>query len=131
MSLNSRSAVAARLKRGKRARERFVESHLTNGIAYQIRATREALGWSQETLAETAAMNQNAIYRMESPTYGRSTITTLKRVAAAMDVALVVRFVPFSELIDWVSGTPRTNHGLTTSALAVAPFAVEEILGRQ
>lgn len=71
-------------------------------------------------------MNQNAISRLESSDYGKPTITTLKRLAAAMDVGLIVRFVPFSEMVDWVSGTPRTISGLTTSALAVPCFKDEE-----
>jgi transcriptional regulator with XRE-family HTH domain len=70
-------------------------------------------------------MNQNAISRLESEWYGRPTISTLKRLAAALDVALVVRFVPFSQLIDWVSGTPFVDSGLSTSSLAVPSFAEE------
>jgi transcriptional regulator with XRE-family HTH domain len=74
-------------------------------------------------------MNQNAISRLESVSYGKPTITTLKRLAAALDVALIVRFVPFSELVDWVSETPRTINGLTTESLAVANFEIEEQSG--
>ena len=71
-------------------------------------------------------MNQNAISRLESSNYGKPTITTLKRLAASMDVGLIVRFVPFSEMIDWVSGTPRTVEGLTSIALTVPSFSEEE-----
>jgi len=74
-------------------------------------------------------MNQNAISRLESSNYGKPTITTLKRVAAALDVGLIVRFVPFSEMIDWVSGTPHVNNGLSTEALAVSDFTTEEVRG--
>ena len=126
MSLNSSKSLIARLRRGKAARQQFVESNLNKVISHQIRATRERLGWSQERLAAEANMNQNAISRLESSDYGRPTITTLKRLAATFDVGLIVRFVPFSEMVDWVSGTPRTVPGLTTSALAVASFGIEE-----
>lgn len=71
-------------------------------------------------------MNQNAISRLESLDYGKPTLTTLKRLAAAMDVGLTVRLMPFSEMIDWVSGTPRTIEGLTTGALAISCFDREE-----
>jgi transcriptional regulator with XRE-family HTH domain len=88
-----------RLGRGKAARERFVASTLDKNLATQIRAIRDRQGLSQERLAELAGgMNQNAISRLESPTYGKPTITTLKRLAAAFDVGLVVRFVPFSQI---------------------------------
>ena len=70
-------------------------------------------------------MNQNAISRLESPRYGRATIGTLKRLAAAFDVALAVRFVPFSHLVNWVSGTPFVEYGLSTESLAVPSFDEE------
>ncbi len=129
MNLNSRQKLVARLRRGRRARQQFVESHLSKGIAYQIRATRDRLGWSQERLAQEVGMNQNAISRLESSNYGKPTITTLKRMAAALDVGLIVRFVPFSEMIDWMSGTPHVSKGLSTEALAVPDFATEEARG--
>jgi len=126
MNLNSRQSLISRLRRGKATRHRFVESHLAKNIAHQIRAIRDKLGWSQEKLATESGMNQNAISRLESADYGRYTLSTLKRLAEAMDVALIVRFVPFSELVDWVSGTPRVIEGLGTRALSVDCFDREE-----
>lgn len=129
MNLNSTQGVLTRLRRGKEARKRFIESHINKGLAFQLRATRDKLGWSQERLAEEVGMNQNAISRLESPDYGKPTLTTLKRLAAALDVGLVVRFVPLSEMVDWVSGTPRTIYGLNADALAVPSFDKEEADG--
>ncbi len=129
MNLNSREGLIARLRRGRKAREQFVDSHLGKGIAHQIRATRERLNWSQGQLAQEVGMNQNGISRLESPGYGRPTITTLRRLAAALDVGLVVHFVPFSQMIDWVSGTRRVDPGLTTGSLAVPSFSAEEEAG--
>jgi len=90
---------------------------------------RVALKWSQDRLAKETGMNQNAISRLESPEYGKATITTLKRLAAEFDVGLIVRFVPFSAVVDWVSGTPRVDRGLTSDALAIAGFVTEEEAG--
>jgi transcriptional regulator with XRE-family HTH domain len=87
---------------------------------------RERDGLTQEELAEKVGMNQNAIHRLENPNYGKPTITTLKRIAAAFDVALIVRFVPYSQLVDWVSGKPHLDQGLRPSALAVPRYADEE-----
>lgn len=129
MPLSSLKSVFSRLRRGRTVRKQFVESHLNKTIAYQIRAIRDRLGWSQEKLAAEVGMNQNAISRLESPEYGKPTLTTLKRLASAFDVALVVRFVPFSELVDWVTTTPRIVKGLNTESLAVAGFDAEEQLG--
>ncbi len=80
---------------------------------------------SQEELAEKVGMNQNAISRLENPFYGKPTLTTLKRLAAAFDVGLVVRFVPFGELVDWVTGTPHINRGLSAESLSVPSFQIE------
>jgi len=118
--------VLQRLRRGRLVRARFVESHISKTLAFQTRALREKEGWSQQSLAEKIGSNQNAVYRAENPNYGKQTTTTLKKIAAAFDVALIVRFVPFSELTDWVSGTPRTIDGLTTEALTVPSFEAEE-----
>ena len=41
---------------------------------------------------------------LTSPNYGKPSITTLKKIAGVFDVALVVRYVKFSELVDWVAG---------------------------
>ena len=129
MNLNSREGLIARLRRSKEARRQFTESHVNKAIAHQIRAIRDALGWNQEQLAKEAGMNQNAISRLESVDYGKPTITTLKRLAAALDVSLIVRFAPFSEVVDWVSGTPRINEGLTNDSLTVPIFTKEEERG--
>ena len=122
MNLYSRKSLIARLRRSRRAREQFVDSHLGKGISHQLRATRERLGWNQEKLAMEAGMNQNAISRLESASYGKPTITTLKRLASAMDIGIIVRFVPFSQMVDWVNGTPRVDRGLTSESLAVPSF---------
>ena len=122
-SLISRESLIARLNRGRKARSRFVESHLEKGIALQLRALRDRKNWNQQELAEKVGMTQNAISRLESSNYGKPTITTLKRLAFAYDVALIVRFIPFSQLVDWVSGTPRLDLGMSSSSLDVAAFS--------
>jgi transcriptional regulator with XRE-family HTH domain len=122
--------LVVRLQSGRRARQRFVESHLAKTIAYQLRAMRDERGMRQEELAAAVGMNQNGISRLESPEYGKPTLTTLKRLAAAFDVGLVVRFVPFSQLTSWVSGTAYIDKGLSWDSLAVPSFEAEEKEGR-
>jgi len=115
--------------KAKDARVRFVDSHLRKGIAFQTQALRDKKQWSQEQLAEELDSNQNAVYRLENPDYGKQTLTTLKKVAAVFDVALVARFVPFSQLVDWVSGTPHVDPGLGPSTLDIPSFQTEVDLG--
>jgi transcriptional regulator with XRE-family HTH domain len=121
--------VIQRIRKGPEERAQFVASHVDKGIAYQIRALRDRQGLSQEKLAAMVQMNQNAISRLESPTRGRPTITTLKRLAEAFGVALVVRFEPFSNLAKWASGTPSLTQGLSAESLAVPNFQEEEEAG--
>jgi transcriptional regulator with XRE-family HTH domain len=101
--------------RSKVYRDAFVESHLSTNIAAQIYSIREARGWTQEQLADAAHMAQARISVMEDPSYRRFTLTTLKRLASAFDVALIVRFVPFSELLEW-------STSLTPERLAVPNY---------
>jgi transcriptional regulator with XRE-family HTH domain len=124
-NLLSRETLLQRLASSPEARCSFVESNLSKLLAYQIRAMREREGWTQIELGDEVEMNQNSISRLENPFYGKHTITTLKRLARAFDVALVVRFTPFSELVDWISGTPRTIDGLNQNALNVPKYSEE------
>lgn len=89
-------------------RREFAEENISTGLAFQIRLLRESRGWTQEELAQRTGQAQASISRLENPNYGRHSLTTLKRLAAAFDVAMAVRFVAFSELVDWaLSLTPR------------------------
>jgi transcriptional regulator with XRE-family HTH domain len=89
--------------KNKAFRHSFVSGHLANNISAQIFSTREARGWTQQQLAEAADMAQARISVMENSAYENFSLNTLKRLAAALDVALIVRFVPFSELLDYAT----------------------------
>ncbi|MEQ9191200.1 MAG: helix-turn-helix transcriptional regulator [Alphaproteobacteria bacterium] len=90
--------------RDKEFRDSYVENHTRASVGYQIKAMREARSWSQEELGKQAGgKGQTAIARLENPDYGRPSLTTLLEVASAFDVGLLVRFVPFSELLNWSS----------------------------
>jgi hypothetical protein len=67
--------------------------------------------------------------RLENPSYGKATLTTLKRIAAAYDVALLVEFVPFSQLVNRVSGTPYVERGFSPDTMNVPSFEKELELG--
>ncbi len=129
MSLSSRKDLLERIKRGRTTRAKLVANNLSEGIAFQIRATRDAQGLSQGELAERLGMTQGNLSRLENPDYGKQTIGSLIRVAEALDVALVVRFEPFSKYIDWLSGTPHLDRGVTPEALSVPGFTQEEESG--
>lgn len=85
----------------KRYRDAFVSEYIDAGISFQIRALRKREGWTQKKLAELTGMAQERISVAENPNYSSFNIKTLKRIASAFDVALIVRFVPISELVNW------------------------------
>jgi len=124
----SKKDLVERVRRGKVTRDQMVANNLSEGIAFQIQATRDARGWTQAELAGRAGIANN-LPRLEDPDYGKQTITTLKKLTSALDVALVVRFVPFSQYIDWLSGTPHLDEGISPESLAVPSFVDEEKSG--
>jgi transcriptional regulator with XRE-family HTH domain len=123
--LTSREGLCRRLRKGPEARSKFVESHLNKELAFQLRSLRDNAELSQEELATRVGMTQNAISRLENPNYGRATLTTLRRLAATYDVGLVVRFVPFSQLVDWETGTAYIERGLRPESMDVQTFEQE------
>jgi transcriptional regulator with XRE-family HTH domain len=98
--VSTKAQKIARLK-NKAYRDAFVGSQISVGLPFQIRALREQRGWKQSRLAAEAKMLQPRISAMEGAGSAKFNIETLRRLASAFDVALVVRFVPFGELVDW------------------------------
>jgi transcriptional regulator with XRE-family HTH domain len=101
----------------KRYRDIFATS-ITGTTAAQIRAMREKKGWSQQTLADNVGMGQARISLLENPNYQNLSLNTLKRIANVFDVALVIRFVPFSRLFEMIDNE-------TSETLAVPNFVDE------
>ncbi len=130
MGLISKKDLFARLRRGREARAKLLANNIAESIATQIVATRDKRGWTQSKLATEAGMGQNNLSRLENPDYGKQTVSSLKRLADALDVALVVRFVPFSQYVHWLSGSPYLDEGINPTALAVPSFEDEERLGQ-
>ena len=102
-------------------RRQFIDEHINVGIAFQIRALRDRQDLTQEKLAERLNAKQPLVSAWENPNYGKYTLGTLKYLAKAFDVGLLVRFVPFSLLTDW------TVH-LKPDDIAPPSFAEEQSL---
>jgi transcriptional regulator with XRE-family HTH domain len=91
-------------KMGRKAyRDGYVGAHISNTVASQITKLRTAHGWTQTQLAEHTGMKQSRISALEDPNWENVEVATLQRIASAYDVALTVRFVPFSALAEWAS----------------------------
>jgi transcriptional regulator with XRE-family HTH domain len=104
-------------------RRAFTEEAVDVGIPIQIREMRRARRWTQQQLGDAASIAQEAVARAESLTYGRFTLATLKNLAAAFDCALIVRFAPFSELIDW-------KERIDSATVTPADFSTDAALHR-
>jgi ribosome-binding protein aMBF1 (putative translation factor) len=79
------------------ARQRAYEkAGRTIRLAMEIHSLREKRGLSQRELAERLGTTQSAIARLEAGNVSPS-LATLDKVAAALDVELVVSFVDLSD----------------------------------
>lgn len=83
----------------KAYREAYADSALDSLIATQLRVLREQRDLTQTQLAEISGMKQSRISTLEDVNYSRWSLSTLKRLARAFDLALVVKFESFSGML--------------------------------
>lgn len=100
--------------RNHKARKAYVEAELINALAHQIRILRQQRGWSQKQLAAELGTTQATVSRLEDPSYGRYTMRTLLALCKVFDVALFVRFMPFSKYISATWDTRPENFQAAT-----------------
>lgn len=98
MSVTSKKRLLAKLK-NKAYRNAYAAEHVKTTTPLQIRTLREQRDWTQGKLAAEAKTTQTAISRTEDPNYGNLTLNNLLKIAAALDVGLLVKLVPFSRLV--------------------------------
>jgi transcriptional regulator with XRE-family HTH domain len=102
----------------KSYRVAYVGEHVRRGVAYQIRALRDQRGWKQGELAKRLGKPQSVVCRLEDPSYGKVTVQTLLEIADVFDVALQVRFVPFSSFL-------RDTRDVSAASMEVPSFEDE------
>lgn len=96
--MNSPFRLWAKL-RNRRYRRAFVRAHVRQGIAFQIQSIRKGMKLSQAQLQDLSDVPQASISRAEDPNYGKLSLSTLFGIVDGFDAALIVRIVPFSELV--------------------------------
>lgn len=77
-------------------RHAFAEGHVSDFLASQIYTLRIAREWNQGELASRAGVTQPMICGWEKGEGAR--LSSLFKLAEAFDVALIVKFAPFSQL---------------------------------
>jgi transcriptional regulator with XRE-family HTH domain len=82
-------------------RHGLIDAQIEIDLPFQIRALRKQRDLTQPQLADLAGMKQSRISKMEKVGGARFTLETLRRLAKALDVAVLVRFAPFGELVKW------------------------------
>jgi transcriptional regulator with XRE-family HTH domain len=80
-------------------RHSYAEECLNTTIATQIKILREQREMTQSALAKKSEMLQPRLSVMENADYSSWSISTLKRLARAFDLALAVKFEAFSEVV--------------------------------
>jgi transcriptional regulator with XRE-family HTH domain len=136
VSVDERSKLISRLQENFETRATYVKAKLGMLVPSQIRALRlQSEMPRQSDLARAAKMHQSRISKFETPGAANLTLETLARLAAAFKVGLVVKFVPFSELLSWDNSysqdtfyvTPIDSDFAFMSPAAVATSLVNRI----
>ena len=99
-TINNRKTKLIGKLQNKEYRDSFVSSNIDVGIAFQIRALRKQRNYTQKKIAKISGMKQERISALENPS-NTPNISTLKKIANAFDVGLIVRFIPIGELLEW------------------------------
>ena len=86
--------------KNKEYRDSYVSSSVDVGVAFQVRSLRKQNNYTQNKLSDISGMAQERISALENPSNSHS-IATLKKIANALDVGLIVRFVPLSDVVKW------------------------------
>lgn len=84
------------------SRRLYYAEHISTGLPFQIRELRKKRNLTQKKLGELIGMDQSTISDIENPNYEHTPqIGTLRRLADAFDVPLIVRFGSWGELLEW------------------------------
>ncbi len=100
--MSERSRQISKLLTDKNTRTAYIKAKLGVLVPSQVRALRFKSDMPRQAdLAMEAEMQQSRISMLETPGAANVTLETLARLAAIFNVGLIVKFVPFSEMLHW------------------------------
>lgn len=102
-------------------REAYMEAAVNYGLAWQIQVNREARGMGRYELSQilkSVKARPYSVKALEDPDVWEKRLKGLKALAKIFDCALLVKFVPYSELA-------KESEGLSPQALFARPYAQE------
>jgi len=115
--MSERSKRISKLLTSLDSRTSYIRAKLSVLVPSQIRALRMKSNMPRQLdLAQEAGMQQSRISMFETPGAANLTLETLSRLAAAFKVGLVVKFVPFSEMLRWENQYSQDNFDVTRLA---------------
>lgn len=80
-------------------RRRYAEAERAWDVALQLSALRKARGLTQKQVADLLGTRQQAIARLESPSYAGHSLSMIRRYAQALGATVDVTVVP----LEWVA----------------------------
>lgn len=112
--MSERSNLIHRLLESVDSRTSYIKAKLGILVPSQIRSLRlQSEMPRQSDLAKAAGLHQSRISMFETPGAANMTLETLARLAAAFKVGLLVRFVPFSEMLRSENEYSQDNFSVT------------------
>lgn len=99
--MNERSKMISKLTKRRDARESYIRSKLSVLLPAQIRSLRLRREMKQADLGAEAEMKQGRISVLERIGEVSFSVETLIKLASALRVGLIVKFVPMSEMLAW------------------------------
>jgi hypothetical protein len=103
--MSDRSDRISKLLSSQQSRTAYIKAKLGVLVPGQIRALRlksdnPPLPY-QRDLAREAEVHQSRVSMFETPGMSNMTLETLAKVAAGLRVGVMVKFVPFSDMLQW------------------------------
>jgi hypothetical protein len=103
--MSDRFQKISRLLSSYKSRTAYIKAKLVVLVPAQIRTLRLKSNNPpmpyQKDLAKEAEMQQSRISMFETPGEANITLETLAKVAAALRLGVIVKFVPFHEMLRW------------------------------
>lgn len=104
-SLSGRSDRIFKLLNSQKSRAGYIKAKLSVLVPAQIRALRirstNPPMPKQTDLARESEMHQSRISMFETPGAANVTLETLSKIAAGLRCGIVVKFVPFTDMLRW------------------------------
>ncbi len=94
---NAVEIIDRRFFRTKRARAELEQARATADVARQIHGLRTEAGLTQRELAKLVGTTASVICRLEHDDYSGHSLAMLRRIGAALNKRVEIRFVPVTD----------------------------------